>query len=70
MEQHKNGQAAQQTDAEKITSSEQGRQPENTPQASAEQSNDISQIDQQEGQMNNGTLGGNFDAPESKNKQT
>jgi hypothetical protein len=71
MEQHKNDQAAQPAESgvEKMTSQEQGRQPENGEQTAAEQSNDISQIDQQEGQMNNGQLGGNFDAPDGTTKQ-
>lgn len=70
MEQAKNGQATQQpeTGAGKATGNEQGRQPESA-QQTAEQSEDISQIDQQEGQMNNGQLGGNFDASDNSSGQ-
>jgi len=56
------------TNVEKTSSPEQGRQPENS-ETTAEKSTDISQVDQQEGQMANGELGGNFDtAPASTKK--
>lgn len=61
MEQKGKEQAAPQqgTDIEKIDDNTQGRKPEN---ASPEKPEDISQVDQQEGEMNNGELGGNLDA--------
>lgn len=62
MEQDKSGAQQTKTDVTKMDSGEQGRQPD-AAQQPAEQSNDISQVDQQEGQMNNGELGGNFNAP-------
>jgi hypothetical protein len=43
------------------TSNEQGRLPDSAEKRTEEMSSDISHVDQQEGQMNNGTLGGNFD---------
>ncbi len=47
-------------DPAKITIPEQGRQAGSAQPAASESEGDISQIDQQEGQMNNGELGGNF----------
>jgi hypothetical protein len=44
------------------TDNEQGRLPDSAEKRTEEMSSDISHVDQQEGQMNNGTLGGNFDA--------
>lgn len=60
MEQDKNKQAASQnkTNVEKA-GNEQGRAPVDTPQ-SAQETTDISLVDQQEGEMNNGELGGNL----------
>lgn len=71
MEQNKNGAAQQpaETNMEKTAGAEQGRQPQDAQQAPTEQGGDISQIDQQEGQMNNGELGGNFDNSGSVAKQ-
>lgn len=46
--------------AEKSVSPEQGRQPGNTQQTATEPNTDISQVDQQEGEMNHGELGGNL----------
>lgn len=52
--------------AEKITSPEQGREPDNAQQTIASQpAADISQVDQQEGDMKHGELGGNFDATDT-----
>jgi hypothetical protein len=48
------------------TGSEQGRLPDSVEKRNDEVSNDISHVDQQEGQMNNGTLGGNFDAADTQ----
>jgi hypothetical protein len=62
MEQHKNGQPqGAGTNAQNGSSAEQGRKPDAPEQSTSEQTDDISYIDQQEGQMNNGELGGNFD---------
>lgn len=62
MEQNRNAQGTSQNEAgpEKTTSPEQGRQAGSAQPDAAEETSDISQIDQQEGQMNNGELGGNF----------
>lgn len=62
MEQNKNKDSEQQTgnDVKTTASREQGHQPERAQEPAPEDSSDISQIDQQEGQMNNGELGGNF----------
>ena len=64
MEQSKNGQPPPQTgkEIENANSNEQGRQ------QPAEKTNDISHVDQQEGQMQNGELGGNFNEPESRSE--
>jgi hypothetical protein len=63
MEKDQNRQAAQtQEDVVKNTSPEQGRQPGGPQQTATEQNADISNVDQQEGEMNHGELGGNFDA--------
>lgn len=61
MEEQKNQQAARpnQNDVEKNVSPEQGRVAGSN-QPAAEQKADISQVDRQEGQMDNGELGGNF----------
>lgn len=53
---------------EQATSSEQGRQAGSAQPAATGSEADISATDQQEGQMNNGELGGNFD--EAKNTET
>jgi len=68
MEQNNNKEQAQQTesDVKTTTSREQGRQPESAQEPAPETSSDISQVDQQEGQMNNGELGGNFDSPSDR----
>ena len=67
MEQNKNAQRQQTGDsAEKNTSTEQGRQPEATQQTASDPNSDISQVDQQEGRMNNGELGGNFNTAETQ----
>lgn len=62
MKKDKNRQAAQpETEVIKNTSPEQGRQPEGPLETATEQNVDISNVDQQEGEMNHGELGGNFD---------
>lgn len=58
MEQDKNEMRQPGTDALKAPDEISGRVPEAPQPTSAPQ--DISQVDQQEGQMNNGELGGNF----------
>ena len=65
MEQQKRDETSQATEtgAKNTTSNEQGRVPDQAP--TTESSNDISQVDQQEGQMDNGELGGNFDASDA-----
>jgi hypothetical protein len=61
MEQNKNAQPQQTgSGAEKTTGTEQGRQPDAPQRTATEPDSDISQVDQQEGQMDNGELGGNF----------
>ncbi len=60
MEQQKKDE--QQQEKEQRTNSEQGRLPEAATQASENKNEDISQVDEQEGAMDNGELGGNFDA--------
>ena len=61
MEQQKRNENNQATEsgANNTTSNEQGRVPEQ--EHPSENSNDISQVDRQEGQMDHGELGGNFD---------
>jgi len=63
MEQTKNNESDRQTqnNVEKKERPEQGRVAGSNQQTDAEGTADISQVDQQEGQMNNGELGGNFD---------
>ncbi|HUQ97504.1 MAG TPA: hypothetical protein VM010_07555 [Chitinophagaceae bacterium] len=53
--------ATPQQNVEKRESTEQGRVETNAPKTAGEKDADISQVDQQEGQMNNGELGGNFE---------
>jgi len=50
---------------EKNVSPEQGREPGNTQQTATHPNTDISQIDQQEGDMNHGELGGNLKSDDS-----
>ena len=57
------------TGAEPATSAEQGRQPQENATSQAEISSDISHVDQQEGQMNHGETGGNFDVAGDKGNQ-
>jgi hypothetical protein len=69
MEQNKNAQPQQtETVAERPTATEQGRQPDTTQQTASEPNADISQVDQQEGRMNNGELGGNFNTAGTDNQ--
>ena len=66
MDERKKEEATQdrQNEASRANSPEQGRVVGSN-QPAAGQEADISQIDQQEGQMNNGELGGNFNKPET-----
>lgn len=54
-----------QPDADKKTSAEQGREPDSAQQTASEPNTDISHVDRQEGEMNRGELGGNFEASDT-----
>ncbi|HUP12863.1 MAG TPA: hypothetical protein VM187_11635 [Niastella sp.] len=68
MEQHDKQDEPQQAEQKQNTG--QGRVPDSQAQPVEGQEEDISQVDQQEGQMENGRLGGNFDAAGNKTETT
>jgi hypothetical protein len=64
--QHRQATTQPQSGAEKKASPEEGCLPGNPQQTATEQNTGISQVDQQEGEMNHGELGGNFNNVDAK----